>query len=175
MKRLAIVVAALASFPAHAQLVSPLNAGDTSALATKAELAAVQSQMPLPSTTVPPAEQVAPTVGTSMRYRRMDDVQPRITRATKCTLVAGGTCSVTYAAIPSTDPNVIAFAVNAGSQPIICGPSADATATTATIKCFITQPTTLPALATSLLGLLIPITVTAPAGTVVQVTILPKT
>lgn len=136
--------------------------------------AAIAAAMPQPADTMPPPEQVAPVAGTSMRYRRADDVQPRITRATSCVLTAGGVCTVTYPALINGDPNVLAFAINNGAQPITCGPSAAATATTASIRCYITQNTVLTlALVTTGLSL-IPATA-APTGTVVQITLLPKT
>lgn len=179
---LALIACAL-PLTAGAQTVSPLNQAtiDTSSLATKAEVQAAQTAATNaaanscpPSSTVPPMETVGGAGGSATTCRRSDAVQPRITRAKSCTLVSGGTCTVTYEALPSSDPNIIAVAINSGAQPIMCGPTAAATTTSVSIKCFVTQPTTLPALATSLLGLLIPVTTTAPAGTVVQITALPK-
>jgi hypothetical protein len=118
------------------------------------------------ASTVPPMETPSGTAGSSTTVRRGDAIQPRITRTVTCVTVTGGTCAVTWAALPSV-PTVFPIPVIAsgGTQPIPCYPvSGTITTTGATIKCFQTQ---------SILGLgLLPFT-TGPAGVTVQVLAIP--
>lgn len=157
-------------------------AADAKAIAAKAvadtvatQAAALQAAMPLPSTSLPPAEQVSPTLGTSLRYRRMDDPQPRITRAANCTLTAGGVCTVTWnTPLPAAPTAVFAPVNTAGAQPIVCNPTSMPTTTGVTFKCWIMQTTTL-SLAIVTTGLVLAPATAAPTGTVVQVIALPPT
>ena len=178
MNRLASAVAcALLASPVSAQLVTPLNPPapvNTATLATKSELQAAQDAlmqaMPQRATTLPPVEQVSPVLGTSPRYRGADDPQPRITRAKQCALNATATCSVTYEALAADDPNVIPVAQTA--LPIFCAKTTAATKTSASIKCWQYQ-TALLSLAVVTSGITLGPQL-APAGTVVDITVLPK-
>lgn len=166
------VVPDMSGFAKAADLAPLAKASDvTSTIATVQSN--IMAAMPQRATTPPPTEMVAPTIGTSMRYRGADDPAPRITRAKKCVLLAGGICTVTYEAIPTADPNVLAFPVNSAGQPIVCGPTAVATTTSTQIRCW-TAVTTALNLGNVTSGVtLLPFVATA-AGTEVQVTILPK-
>lgn len=171
-KATAIVVPDMSSFAKASDLAPLAKASDvTSTIATVQSN--IMAAMPQRATTPPPTEMVAPTIGTSMRYRGADDPAPRITRAKKCVLLTGGICTVTYEAIPTADPNVLAFPVNSAGQPVVCGPTAVATTTSTQIRCW-TAVTTALNLGNVTSGVtLLPFVATA-AGTEVQVTILPK-
>jgi len=131
-------------------------------------LAQVQAIIPQPANVVPPSESSTASTGAQwMRYALEDHVHSRITRAVQCTTVTGGTCTVTWAAMPSV-PIVLPFSLVASSatQPIPCHPVVGTiTMTGATIKCF--QPQ-------SILGLgLLPFT-TGAAGVSVQIFAIPQ-
>lgn len=131
--------------------------------------------VPAPASTVPPVEGVTPTVGTPGTYRPADSVVPRITRAANCTLIAGGTCSVTWATALLAAPTVIITPVNpSASQPLVCNSTATPTTATVAIKCWIDQTTTL-SLAIVTTGLNLTPATPAPAGTVVQILAIPAT
>jgi hypothetical protein len=155
------------------QVVSPLalpGAVNTANLATKAEVAAVAAAVPVPSSTVPPAEVIGGAVGSQMVFRRADDVQPRITRAAPCTTVAAGTCSVTWPVMPAV-PLVIpvpTIASTAAQAPLCFPVTGSITTTGATIKCFTSQSVTV-----SLLGAVVAPITTAAAGVPVQVFAVP--
>lgn len=166
----------LVSSSATAQVVSPAPI-DTKSVATKADIAALQAAMPQPATTVPPIEVPAGTVGTAGTYRPADSAMPRITRAGSCALSASGTCTVTWSlALPASanSPNVIVTPINTGSQPISCNLTAVPTATSASIRCWTSQTTSL-TLPIVTAGLTLAPNVAAAPGTVVQVTALPAT
>jgi hypothetical protein len=140
-----------------------------------ATLATMQASIPVPASSVPPTEQVTPTVGTPGTYRPYDAVQPRITRAGSCTLITGGTCTVTWATPFSVAPNVVLSPINtAGAQPMSCNPTSAPTTTSVAIKCWLEQTTTL-SLAIVTTGLTLAPAQVAPAGTVVQATGIPPT
>ena len=143
---------------------------DTSSLATKADVATVQAKIPVPATAVPLPEVVGGAAGSQMVFRRADDIQPRITRASPCTTATGGTCTVTWPAMPST-PLVIpvpTIASAAGQAPLCFPVTGTITTTGATIKCFTTQSVTV-----SLLGAVVAPLTTAAAGVPVQVFAVP--
>lgn len=130
----------------------------------------IMSAMPKRATTLPPTEVVAPTLGTSTAYRGADDPQPRITRAKQCTLDATASCTVTYEALAAANPNVIPVAQS--TSPIFCTKTAAATTTSASIKCWLYQSAVLN-LAIVTTGLTIGPAL-APAGTLVDITVLPR-
>lgn len=141
----------------------------------QSDLAAVQAQIPTVASTVPPIEAVGGAPGSPGTYRPGNAVQPRITRATNCTLDSTGSCTVTWATALTAAPQIIATPVNpSGSQAMICNTTATPTLTGASIKCWVMQTTTL-TLGIVTAGLsLIPAT-TAPASTVVQIIAIPPT
>ena len=160
----------------------------TGTLATKAEVQAAADQAATalanscpPASVVPPMESVTPTSGVATTCRRSDAVQPRITRASKCTLVSGGTCSGTWKGggvdrpFPAGTNVVVTYMVeNAASQPIICNLASVPTVDGYSIRCWQMQSTTL-TIAIVTAGITPPLTSAAPAGTVVDLTGLPAT
>lgn len=167
----AILVCGFLACPAGAQTVSPLNspaAVNPAILATKAEVAALQAQIPQPSNSIPVADMATSgQVGSSARYRRPDDQAPRISRTVSGTTGASGTAVVTWPSMGSVPKlTVTPYVTSADTQVPTCYPVAGTITTTgATIKCFRTQ---------TLLGLgLLPFTV-APAGVQFDVLALPQ-
>lgn len=146
---------------------------DVSALATKSEVSAVQATIPQPASAVPPFEAISPTIGTPGTYRPADSVIPRITRAGSCTLIAGGTCTITWATATASTPMVILQPINtAATQPMSCNPTASPTTTSVSIKCWTLQTTTL-SLAIVTTGLNLAPASTSAAGVVVQAIAIP--
>jgi hypothetical protein len=131
---------------------------------------------PIPSNVTPATEKLGGAVGVdTAMYATADHQHPRITRATNCTLAADGTCSVTWATPLTGTPQIVTTPVNSpGTQPITCNLTAAPTASSASIKCWIIQTTTL-SLAIVTTGLNLAPATTAPAGTVVQLIALPPT
>lgn len=165
---LAALVALAAAAPAAAQISNPPGV-------TQGQLDAVAATIPLPASSVPPAETVAGAAGSQAAYRRGDAVQPRITRAANCTLDATGACSVTWSTALTAAPTIVTTPVNPSAvQAIMCNTTATPTTTGASIKCWITQTTAL-SLAIVTAGLSLSPAATAPAGTVVQIIALPPT
>ncbi len=175
MKALLAFVA-LVAMPAQAQIVSPIEFGapvDTSSLATKAEVSAVAAMVPLRANALPPAEAVGGIVGTSPRYRGMDDAAPRITRATTVSTIAGGTFSGTWTT-PMSGPPTIVMTPIAASASIDCQLTSAPTATTFAGRCWTSQSTVLN-LGIITAGLtLLPTTPTA-AGVSIQIIAIPPT
>lgn len=127
------------------------------------------------ASTVPPTETVGGAAGSATTIRRGDAVQPRITRATNCTLDATGSCSITWATALSSAPTIVTTPINPpASQAIMCNTTATPTTTAVSIKCWTIQ-TTLLSLAIVTTGLTLAPAATAPAGTVVQVIAIPNT
>jgi hypothetical protein len=186
MRYLLVLLAMLVAGPAMAQGVVQQPMPDVSTLATKSEVATVSSAAAAAQTkadaacvavpAVPGMETVSGAAGTNNgQCRPRDSVQPRITRATNCTLAADGTCSVTWATPLTGTPQIVTTPVNSpGTQPITCNLTAAPTASSASIKCWIIQTTTL-SLAIVTTGLNLAPATTAPAGTVVQLIALPPT
>lgn len=163
-----LLIALLAATPAAAQIAYPPGV-------TQPQLDAVAATIPTPASTVPPAETVSGAAGSGATFRRGDAVQPRITRATNCTLASGGTCSVTWEAALPIAPSIVTMPVNpSAAQAIMCNTTATPTTTAAAIKCWIVQTTTL-SLAIVTAGLSLAPATPAPAGTVVQIIALPPT
>lgn len=169
--RAALLVLALLATPAAAQVSYPPV--DASKVATKSEVqaaAALAATACQPAMTAPMSEASSATAGSAATCNRQDSRAKRITRATSCTLATGGTCTVTYEALPAEDPNIIPVAQSA--QPIFCTKTAAATSTSASIRCWLYQSAVL-TLAVVQSGITIG-PAAAPAGTVVDVTALPK-
>lgn len=164
--------------PAQAQIVSPLALPtpapvDTSGLATKAEVQAVQSAMPVPANTLPPSENTAPAVGAQTRYAREDHIHPRITRATTVTTVSGGTFGGTWTT-PLPAPPTIVMTPIAAAASIDCQLTSAPTTTTFAGRCWTSQ-TTLLNLTLITAGLTLNPTTNTAAGIQVQVIALPPT
>lgn len=182
-----VLLAALLAAPVCAQTtVSPLSPSAAVDATARADAAAAKLKADAacsPMAIVPPSEAVGGSAGTpgSTNCRIVDAVQPRITRAGKCTLVAGGTCAGTWKgngadyAFPAGTNVVVTYMVeNTGTQPVICNLTAAPTITGYSIRCWQTQTTTL-SLAIVTAGLTPPVTSAAAAGTVVNLTGLPAT
>lgn len=167
--RVALTALLICATPLVAQVAYPPL--DPGTFATKAEMTAA---MPLPSTAAPPAETPGGALGSSMRYRRADDVQPRITRATTVTTAADGTFSGTWAMALSAAPTIIMTPINAGSQPIQCNLTSAPTTTTFAGKCWTAQ-TTLLNLSIITAGLTLAPATASSAGVSVQVIAIPPT
>lgn len=167
----AALLLALIAAPAGAQVVStPPAPVNLSGYATKAEVSAVQASIPVPGGVVP-TETIGGTAGVvTNAFMRADAKPNRITRAASCTTNASGTCTVTYDALPASDPNVITTPINSGTMPITCNLTAAATATSASVKCWTAQSVTV-----SILGAVVAPVTTSAAGVTIQVTAVPKT
>lgn len=171
MIRAAVLLIALAVPSIAAAQTSTTGVGAD----VSAALSAVQATIPTAASAVPPIEAVGGAIGTAGTYRPASAVQPRITRATNCTLDATGSCSVTWATALTAAPTIVTTPINpTAAAAIMCNSTATPTTTGAAIKCWTIQSTTL-TLAIVTAGLnLVPAT-TAAAGTVVQVIALPPT
>jgi len=170
MKRLAVFLALTAS-PAFGQVVYPPPAVDSATIATKAEVQAVQSQIPQPATSVPPADMsTAGAVGSSPQYRPIDAQAPRISRTVSGVTATGGTGVVTWPEMPSVPKLTVTpyVASNALQAPICLPVTGTVTVTGATIKCWSTQAVTV-----SLLGAVVAPLTTAAAGVQFDVLALP--
>lgn len=179
-----LMLAALIASPVSSQTVGagglipgpqgpPGISPDVSVLATKTEVYAVQATIPQPASVVPPFEAISPTIGTPGTYRPADSVIPRITRAGSCTLIAGGTCTITWATATASTPMVILQPINTvATQPMSCNPTVAPTTTSVSIKCWTLQTTTL-SLAIVTTGLNLAPASTSAAGTIVQAIAIP--
>lgn len=160
-----LMLAGVTAQVAYAQTTYPPGA-------TSADIAAMQAQIPVPASTVPPAETVGGAAGATMTFRRGDAVQPRITRAVVGTTATGGNLTVTWDALSSV-PIVIPvpFVASGALQAPVCMPvSGTVTTTGATVRCFTTQSVTV-----SILGSVVAPVTTAAAGVQVQVFAVPTT
>lgn len=162
---------------------------DLTPYAKVSDVATVQSTimaaMPQRATTLPPMEKVNATVGTSMRYRGADDVQPRITRTAACTLVVSGgigSCDTTWEGSPfpagtivrlAGSPAITTVSVGANTeQPMTCKAYA-VTVTGIGFRCWQAQSSALSLNAVTTGVVVLPFS--APAGTItVSVTALPS-
>lgn len=106
--------------------------------------------IPTPAAAVPAAEIVGGAIGSAMTFRRGDAVQPRISRADKCTTNSSGQCTLTWTNIGSASPSgmFVPDATSASDTTVpTCRPIGTTwSATGVTIQCFVTQ--------TAVLGLL---------------------
>jgi len=153
---------------AYAQTVYP--PADVGTL--QEQISSMAATIPVPASTVPPAEVIGGAAGATMTFRRGDAIQPRITRAVVGTTSTGGTLSVTWAALP-TVPIVIPVpfvASGAGQAPLCMPVTGTVTTTGATVKCFTSQSVTV-----SLLGAVVAPLTTAASGVQVQVFAVPTT
>lgn len=132
-----VVIAALCwAAPAVAQDTYPPLPIAPSAVATKAELATLAAQVPVPADTVPPAEMLGGSAGTAPTFRRGDAAPPRITRAAAVSTASDGTWSVTWAVPLTAVPAVLPIAVNpSATQAIVCN-ATTRTTTGATGRCW---------------------------------------
>jgi hypothetical protein len=155
----ALLLSSVAS-PALAQEVSTSGP-------TRAELDALAAQIPQPSSSVPSADMAtAGQLGSSARYRRVDDQAPRISRTVSGTTDATGSGAVSWPAMPSAPKlTVTPYVSSTETLPPACYPVLGTVTTTgATIRCYKSQ---------SLLGLgVLPFTV-APSGVQFDVLALP--
>ena len=162
-----LALLALTPAPALAQVTYPPAAVDPTVIATKADVQAIQAAMPQPSESVPTADMTTSgAIGTSVRYRRIDDQAPRVSRTESGVTTSAGTGVVSWPAMSSVPQlTVTPYVSNTETQVPTCYPvTGSVTTTGATIKCFKTQ---------TLLGLgLVPFTV-APAGVAFDVLALP--
>lgn len=164
----ALAAGVLVQSGAFAQVTYP--PADTAAISD--QIATMQAAIPVPASSVPPAETVGGAPGATMTFRRGDAVQPRITRAVIGTTAAGGTVAVTWDALPSVPIVVpIPFVASGAVQAPMCFPVAGSVTTTgATVKCFTSQSVTV-----SILGAVVAPITTAAAGVQVQVFAVPTT
>ncbi|MFZ2996668.1 hypothetical protein [Sphingobium sp.] len=156
MRMILFILAALAPMPASAQSLAggtidasqvasrnDLAAKQAQIDALAAQLAAAQAAIPKPSDAVPSADMMtAGTVGSSLRFRRVDDQAPRLSRTVKQQVTsANGTAVITWAAMPSVPGLTITEYVTANDTIApSCYPVAGTVTTTgATIKCYVDQ------------------------------------
>lgn len=132
------------------------TAPDLGAYATKSSVAALQAAMPAPCPGTQLADTLNGTVGSGTPCTvRVDAARPTVVQAAIVTTDASGNWSVTWAkAFANATPYINPQAINTGTQPYICNVSSSTT-TGATGRCWQTVTSTLPSLATSLLGLVI--------------------
>jgi len=177
--RAAIAIASAAALTSAAfagpPVVGPQPAApvDTSAFATKAQVAAIQAAVPVPADSVPPTEMVGGAAGSAPTFRRGDAANPRITRAGMVTTDASGGWSITWSAATAAIPVVLPIPVNATAQPIICNVITRST-TGATGRCWLARQ--LPAALIALSALISYDVFAASASTIsVQVLAIPPT
>ncbi len=147
---------------------------DTSKLATKTDVAAVQANVCPPGTTTPQTEAVAATAGSASTCLRSDARLPRITRAGMASSTSTtGDWSITWSTPLPTAPVTLPIPMNTGTQPIVCN-VATTTTTGATGRCWLAR--TLPATILTLTALLSFDAFGTPAsGIAVQVLAIPTT
>lgn len=131
-------------------VTAPAGSVDTSSLATKAEVQAIQAAQPQPAASTPPSEMLGGQTGSQTRYAREDHTHPRITRAAVVTTDSSGGWTVTWSSPVTTPPVVLPVPVNSSTQPIVCN-VATRTTTAATGRCWLAR--TLPATLTLLTNL----------------------
>lgn len=154
------------AWAAPAQTVSALNSPPT-----QEALDALAAQIPQPSSTAPVADMaVDGAVGSSPRYRRVDDQAPRISRTVTGSTLSTGLGVVTWPAMTAPPKlTVTPYVASGASQAPICFPViGTVTNTGATIRCFTTQSVTV-----SLLGAVVAPLTTAAAGVTFDVLALP--
>jgi hypothetical protein len=142
---LAVAVVLVAPAYAYGQVVTaPVSIPAT--VATKADVAAVQAQIPQIADTVPAADMaIGGAVGSSNLVRRNDAQAPRITRSISGTsggttggaTATDGTVAVTWAAMPSVPKlNITVYTTLAQANKPTCSPiTGTVTTTGATIRC----------------------------------------
>lgn len=165
-----ILAAAMVSGVAFAQVSGYAPGPNPSDFATKSQVEAIQSAIPQPAATVPPAEMTGGSVGTPGTYRPADARQPRITRSRTLTLAADGTATFDWSAQGplATPGQVVVTPVHTGAGVPKCWATA-VTATSASVKCVVETVALL-----SILGLNVgSVTNAAPAGLQVGVIALP--
>lgn len=134
---------------------------------SRAEIDALAAQIPQPSSSVPaPDMATSGVIGSSPRYRRIDDQAPRISRTVSGVTLSTGSGAVTWPEMSSVPKlTVTPYVSSTETLPPACYPVLGTVTTTgATIRCYKTQ---------SILGLgLVPFTV-APSGVQFDVLALP--
>ncbi|MCP3735630.1 hypothetical protein M9979_12175 [Sphingomonas sp. RP10(2022)] len=173
MRALILIAAVCAPSVAHAQIVNPISA-DTSQLASKAELATVQSSLCPPGTVAPQTEAVAAAAGSASTCLRSDARLPRITRAGMAPPTPStGDWAITWSSPLPSPPVTLPIPMNTGTQPIVCNVTSSTT-TGASGRCWLAR--TLPATILTLTALLSFDPNGAPAaGITVQVLAIPTT
>lgn len=157
------------------QVVTPAPI-DTSNLATKSDVQTVQqtaqaaqAAVPSPCNTVPMQDTLTGTVGAGTPCTtRPDATRPTVIQAKTTTTAADATYSVTFDAPFASTPIYADARVYGATQPYLCTVTT-LTATGASGKCFQLVATTLPTVATSLLGLVVSPFASAAAGLSVRV------
>lgn len=137
MKRLALMLALVLATPASAQFFQSVP--DTSNLATKSDVASLQSTMPMPANAAPPMDGAVAQIGSqTQRYQLQDSVRPRITRSFTVQLAADGTATADWSTQPlPTTGKVVLTPRYTGSGAPKCWTTASATTTSVPIKCVI--------------------------------------
>lgn len=138
-----------------------------------ADMTAMQALIPTAAATVPPIETVAGAAGSAGTYRPGTAVQPRISRATTVTTIAGGLFSGTWVTALASSPNIILTPIWAGSGNITCFLTSAPTTTAFAGKCTVDQSAVL-GLSIVTAGLTVG-PVAAASGVSVQVVGLPPT
>ncbi len=184
----AIALTLLAASPAAAQVSvsggtidpAPIVAAIARADAALATAQAAQASIPQPATSSAPMETVTGAGGSAGTYWPGNRPPLRITRTGSCTTVGTtGACSASWdgSVFPAgVTPKPVGepSAVNTTAmQPMQCNYISAPTISGFSVKCWFVIGTTLPSLATSLLGLAITPFTPVPAGTVVNATAIP--
>lgn len=141
----------------------------TSGLATSSALTSLAATVPVACTTTPMPDTLVGSVGTATPCSpRPDNTRPTVIQAKNTTTASDATWSVTFDTAFASTPIYADARVYGSTTPYICTVSS-LSATAASGKCFQLVTTTLPTLATSLLGLVVSPFVTAGSGLSVRV------
>lgn len=170
MRAAVFITALLVAGTALAQVSGYAPAPDMSQFAKQSDMQALQSQIPQPASTIPPAEMPGGSVGSPGTYRPADARQPRITRSRTVTLAADGTATFDWTAQGplATPGQVVVTPVYTGAGVPKCWATA-VTATSASVKCVVETVSLL-----SIVGIGVgSVTNSAPSGLQVGVIALP--
>lgn len=150
-------------------------AGDTRAIEAKASAAlataqAVQAAQPPVCTSIPSPDTLSGSMGTGTPCTpRPDNTRPTQVIPTSATTAADGTFSGSWPGGFPSSPTTAMAQAKSTAEPYTCQ-LGTWTASTYSGKCWrISQQLTLPTLTTSLLGLVLPVAPTAPAGVTVSI------
>jgi hypothetical protein len=123
--------------------------------ATKADIATLQSLVPVPCGVTPSPDTLAGSPGAASCYVPRDATRPTVVQAANITTDSNGAWSVTWARpFASATPVVNPLPVNTGTLPILCN-VATRSGTGASGKCWQSTSTTLPGTLATIVGLVI--------------------
>jgi hypothetical protein len=138
MRALLLLAAMIAPSSAVAQIMNP-GPADTSNLASKADVQAVQANICPAGSTAPKSEAVNGAAGSASTCLRSDAQLPRITRAGLAPATdSNGQWAITWSTPLPAAPVTLPIPINSGTQPIVCNVSST-TMTGATGRCWLAR------------------------------------